>query len=402
MAYDYDVIILGGGIGGAALGKTLAEKGVRVLVLERELAFRDRVRGELIHPWGVAEARLLGLYALLKQTCGYEVRFRINQIFGSPPATPRDLMATSPHQAGSLHFYHPEMQEVLLGAATRAGADVRRGVAAIEVLPGTVPSVRIQADKSKHSYQARLVVGADGRTSACRKWGRFTVKHAPDRMVMTGVLFNELSAPNTAYHIFTNPACGEVAYQIPLGGTRFRCYTAFYQQTDRHRFGSRVTASDFVEASVAAGAPRAWFAGAEIAGPLASFNCAETWIDHPYRAGVTLIGDAAAASDPTFGCGLSLTLRDVRVLSNLLLTETDWEAATHAYAAAHDQYFGSLQRLLNWLMQLLFEPGPVAAARRARAFARLAEDPKRIPDITGVGPEFPSDDVAYRNLFGAD
>jgi 2-polyprenyl-6-methoxyphenol hydroxylase-like FAD-dependent oxidoreductase len=71
MAYDYDIIIIGGGLGGAALGKTLAEKGVRALVLERETAFRDRLRGEYMHPWGVAEARALGLYELLKQTCGY-------------------------------------------------------------------------------------------------------------------------------------------------------------------------------------------------------------------------------------------------------------------------------------------------------------------------------------------
>lgn len=45
-----------------------------------------------------------------------------------------------------------------------------------------------------------------------------------------------------------------------------------------------------------------------------SFDAADRWVDHPYHAGVVLIGDAAAASDPCFGCGLSLTLRDVRVL----------------------------------------------------------------------------------------
>lgn len=42
----YDVIIVGGGIAGSALGKFLAAENVKVLILEKETAFRDRVRGE--------------------------------------------------------------------------------------------------------------------------------------------------------------------------------------------------------------------------------------------------------------------------------------------------------------------------------------------------------------------
>ena len=59
MTEAYDVITVGGGLAGAALAKRLAENGMRVLVLEREVAFRDRVRGEQMHCWGVAEARTL-------------------------------------------------------------------------------------------------------------------------------------------------------------------------------------------------------------------------------------------------------------------------------------------------------------------------------------------------------
>jgi len=36
MKTDYDVIAVGGGLGGAALAKVLAENGKRVLVVERE------------------------------------------------------------------------------------------------------------------------------------------------------------------------------------------------------------------------------------------------------------------------------------------------------------------------------------------------------------------------------
>ena len=52
------------------------------------------------------------------------------------------------------------------------------------------------------------------------------------------------------------------------------------------------------------------------------------------------------------------------------------------------------------MTRLMYEPGPEAATRRERAFTRIIEDPKRLPDLVGLGPEFPSDEAAYRNLFG--
>jgi 2-polyprenyl-6-methoxyphenol hydroxylase-like FAD-dependent oxidoreductase len=71
----YDVITAGGGLAGAALAKSLAEHGYRVVVLERENCFRDRVRREQMHPWGVAEARALGFYDQLAKIGGHQTRW---------------------------------------------------------------------------------------------------------------------------------------------------------------------------------------------------------------------------------------------------------------------------------------------------------------------------------------
>jgi choline dehydrogenase-like flavoprotein len=60
MSADYDVITVGGGLGGSALAKVLAEHGARVLVVKRERQFSDRIHGEWIAPWGVAEAQRIG------------------------------------------------------------------------------------------------------------------------------------------------------------------------------------------------------------------------------------------------------------------------------------------------------------------------------------------------------
>jgi flavin-dependent dehydrogenase len=119
-AYDYDLAIVGGGLGGAALAKAMAESGRRVLVLEKEPAFQDRVRGENLIPWGGAEAVRLGCFDLLRDSCGFQKRRLL------AGGTERDLIATTPQQLPSLIFYHPTMQECMLEAAATAGAEIQR------------------------------------------------------------------------------------------------------------------------------------------------------------------------------------------------------------------------------------------------------------------------------------
>ena len=58
---DYDLIVVGGGIGGSTLAEVMARAGRSVLVLEQSEVFEDRVRGEWIAPWGVKEVQRLGL-----------------------------------------------------------------------------------------------------------------------------------------------------------------------------------------------------------------------------------------------------------------------------------------------------------------------------------------------------
>src|SRR5712691_10119742 len=128
----YDIITVGGGLSGSALAKAMAKHGARVLVVERERQFKDRVRGEGMHAWGVPEARALGIYELLCKTCGLEVRWW-DTYLGSELIDHRDYIATTPHHSPLFSFYHPEMQEVLLTAAAEAGAEVRRGVSVREV-----------------------------------------------------------------------------------------------------------------------------------------------------------------------------------------------------------------------------------------------------------------------------
>jgi 2-polyprenyl-6-methoxyphenol hydroxylase-like FAD-dependent oxidoreductase len=397
----YDLITVGGGLGGSTLAKGMAERGARVLVLERERQFRDRVRGEVMVSWGVAEARALGIYHLLLGTCGRELPWFALSV-GPEPGAPRDLLATTPQHAPYLSFSHPAMQEVLLQAAADAGAEVRRGAHVRQVQPGTVPRVEVEQDGYVEEVRARLVVGADGRASIVRKWADFSVRHDPERLQISGVLFEEMPTPrdDTGYYLI-NPGLGQSVPLFPLGQGRVRAYLVHTKAISPRLHGA-AHLPRFVEESVKTYAPAQWYRGARAVGPLATFDGAEVWVDHPYQHGVVLIGDAAATSDPTWGQGLSLTVRDVRVLRDHLLAHDDWDAAGHAYAAEHDRYYRVIHTVDNWLTDVFLAIGPDAESRRAKALPLIAQDATRVPDHYTSGPELPFDDSISQRFFGEE
>jgi menaquinone-9 beta-reductase len=396
MAITYDLITVGGGLGGAALGGAMAERGARVLVLERETKFKDRVRGEGLVPWGVEEARKLGLYDVLRdQGGGLEINGTIR--FGSLMLPARDLIATTPQRAPFLTFYHPRMQEGVLAWAADKGAEVRRGVSVTAVEGGEIPAATTTSDGRRETLQARLVVGADGRHSMVRRWGGFVPQRDPERNVICGMTMENMHAPTDSFQYLWNPDTAMIVVIAPQK-EQTRAYL-IHPHSAPYRLQNQREIPRFLDESTKI-APPEFYAGARAADPLASFDAADTWVDHPYRAGVALIGDAAAASDPTYGQGMSLTMRDARVLSDHLLASDDWEAAAHAYARNHDSYYQVTHRVDGWFNELLLTQGSEASARRERAFSLMAEDPTRIPDHVISGPDLPADETVRRRFFG--
>jgi 2-polyprenyl-6-methoxyphenol hydroxylase-like FAD-dependent oxidoreductase len=370
--------------------------------VEREARFRDRVRGEYLESWGVAEARTLGLVETLHAAGAREVPWLTTWV-GSLPGLRNDVREANPEGLAPFCLSHPAMQEAVLEAARAAGAEVLRPASVTAVTAGAQPAVTVRReDGGEAAFTARLVVGADGRESKVRAWGGFPVERDAEKLALAGLLLDGYEGPDDTSSIFWNFAAGEQALFFPQGRGRLRAYVAFHAKGDHGRLSGRGRIPAFRAACDAANVPAQWLENATPVGPLAAFSGADAWVPHPYREGVALLGDAAASSDPTWGCGLSLTLRDVRTLSERLLASDDWDAAAHAYAEEHDRYYGRLHTLEAWLSRGFFDVGPEADARRGRIFARAFTEAGRIPDIVARGPDSPCDEAARRRFFGED
>jgi 2-polyprenyl-6-methoxyphenol hydroxylase-like FAD-dependent oxidoreductase len=398
MNEGYDLITIGGGIAAASLARAMAEKGSHVLVLERETEFKDRIRGEALLPWGVDEARKLGIYDLLR-TCGHEQQW-LDVYLGPDQLMHRDLLTTTPQQAPVCSFYHPTMQETLIKAAANAGAEVRRGAVVTNIVPGPQPVVNYQYDGTGHEVRGRFVAAADGRVSVARKWGGFTVEHDPPSLMLAGVLLDNAAVPEDISYIMTNPMSYRGAFAFPQGGGRARAYFA-YPVDAGFRLQGESDFPRFIEECLKSGAPPQYYQGAKAAGPLASFEAADTWVPHPYKLGLALLGDAAASSDPSWGNGLSLSLRSARILRDCLQANQNWDAAGHEYAVEFDHVYDVIHNVTTWSRQIFMENGPQADLRREKVMPLIAQDPMRVPDHGISGPDLPFDkDLSRARFFG--
>lgn len=397
---DVDVVTVGGGLGGSTLASAVAQGGRSVVVLEREKEFKDRVRGENMLPWGVAAARRLGVLDELLAAGGRRVPF-FNVYFMGTQTEHRPFPTTTPTGEASLNMYHPDLQKALLAAAATAGAEVVRGVdvrSIVEQEGGW--KVTFGEDGETQSITARLVVGADGRSSGMRQMGGFTVRRDPNNLRIAGTLVEGTTVPDDGVHLCLGP--GFATFIAPLGNGRARVYFIYVGALGDRKLSGKAKVDEFLHGCRATRVPSAWFDGVSAVGPLAEFEGADHWVSSPSKPGLALIGDAAGATDPSWGCGLSKTLVDVEALATQLVATDDWNAALKRYAAMHDDYFGKLHDILSWWTTLVWAGGPEADARRARVFPRMQQDPTGFPDPAGQGPFGPCDDRARRLLLGEE
>ena len=313
----------------------------------------------------------------------------------------RNLAETTAHRLPAIGVYHPSMQEALIDRAIAAGAEVRRGATVKEIRTGAAPSVVAQVDGSEIEIQARLVVGADGRGGISRSAAGFDTRRDPGGNVVAGLLFSGMPAPDDSNHLWANPPIGRFAIAFPQGGGRVRVYLACSVEAGLRLSGDNDIAQ-FIERTVECGLPLEYLQDAKPEGPLASFVVPFDTVDHPHREGVVLIGDAATETDPSFGQGLALTLRDVRVLRDELLGTDDWEAAGEAYAAEHHRYVEVIHTLQTWMSQIFLTTGDEADARRARALPLWEQDPTRPTDVLFSGPDIELDKEVRERFFGED
>ena len=407
---DPDLVVVGGGIAGGTFATVMARAGADVLVLERQPEYRDRIRGELMWPWGVAEVQRLGLEDVLRRA-GANVADRFESHDegngADAPVVCEDLSAQVADAPGSLNLFHPTATRALADAAVEAGAGVVAG--AHEVTIATAPPTVAWTDgDGRHEVRCGLIVGADGRSSTVRAQAGIELHKDPPAHLAAGLLVEGLDDIDERTDL-TARGNDLLFLSFPQGDGRARVY--FCMPTEqRSRFAGRDAAERFLRASTLVPSlpgPERW-ATAKPAGPCATFTCEDTWVDRPYADGVVLIGDAGGHNNPLIGQGLSLAVRDAGVLADLLRTEgVKTPEALEAYGEERSERLrrARISCLVDtWANDGFHVQDP---QERSRRYARTETDEvlSSLMDAQWRGFDViartPSDDEAHERLFAS-
>ncbi|MGO9086381.1 MAG: hypothetical protein ACLQBK_14230 [Candidatus Sulfotelmatobacter sp.] len=116
----------------------------------------------------------------------------------------------------------------------------------------------------------------------------------------------------------------------------------------------------------------------------------DTWTEVPFVEGIVLIGDAGGYNGPIIGQGLSLALHDVRLLSEILLEQSEWApSCLERYGQRRGEGLRRMRIVAEFRAALAAQFGPEVAARRAHFRDLVREDPNlgALAVVTHLGPD---------------
>ena len=388
---DPDVVIVGAGIGGGALGTVLARAGLDVLILEKTRVHKDVVRGEWIAPWGVAETVELGLYDQYVASGAHRPMRHVdyNELESRDSAEAKQLQLAELAAHLPLCLGHPAMCTLLNASASDAGARLLRGITGLEVTPGRPPQIAYVHDGKDAVLRPRWIVGADGRNGVVAKQIGCTLSQDPEHHLFSGMLVED--AQDWPEDLQVIGFEGDVNYlAFPQGNGVVRIYLGWPSE-QRTRIAGPDGPKRFLEAWNVDSVPYAdAIVGATPVSRCIAYPNSDAWVDGPVREGVVLIGDAAGRNDPIIGQGQSVTHRDVRMVRDALLGNKQWAPSMFDHYVSERAERMSRLRTIARLTSLRDSGFDAAGqALRRQIHQRIEQKPERATLFAGafVGPE---------------
>jgi geranylgeranyl reductase family protein len=389
-----DVIVVGAGPAGAATAILLAERGWSVALLDKAAFPRPKICGEYLSPEASRILDRLGVLKTVDQAGAQPLR---GMRIVAPDGTVLEGVypTTGPwrgYRDHALAVPREKLDRILVERAKSFAVDVRERHRVTGLLTENerIAGVRAQdGDGRELELRARLVVGADGRSSVVASSLGLVRPHPLRRMALVqhvaleglgdrGEIF--IDPPDYAILNPLLPGLVNLGLVVPLA------HAAPWSGRLETFFRARLKQLRHL-------APR--LAGMEPAGRLMAMGPLAYRVGEPRVDGVLLAGDAAGFYDPFTGEGLFTALRSAELLADTAhsaLTLGDLSTAALApYARARNRELAAKSRVTRGIQLLIARRGLANVAAHA-----LSRRPALLDTLMGVIGDF----VPPRELLG--
>ncbi len=233
-----------------------------------------------------------------------------------------------------------------------------------------------------------MVIGADGRNSAVRRCAGIRLQEQAATVCVAGLLLDGIAGADD-HDVVMEHELG-ICLLIRQGDGRARIYQ-IVPLAYRHRYSGESGDRRLLADATVPGSPLVEaLAYARVVGPRGVIAGNDTWTERPYADGIVLIGDAAGHNDPSVGCGLSVALRDARIVRDLVLAGARRQQDFTSYGTERMERMRRLRLIGDVIAAALVDEGSDRDTRRRRFKQALATmDPVIAPLVLGmfVGPE---------------
>ena len=371
--FDADAIVVGGGPAGSVSAALLAERGHRVLLLDKARFPRHKACSEYVNPAG---ARLLAELGLARDLAALGAHHMEAMLIHAPGGHCflADFAAAEPgSMAIGLSRYR--LDTLLLDRARGAGVAVREGahVRDVVVEDGRVRGVVATIDGDRVTLRARLTIGADGRHGIVSRALALDVPLRWPRRTGLVAHYQGVSGLDRWGEMHVAPRGHGYAGLAPLedGLTNVAFVINSAAFADR-----RNTLEAFFDEGLARiPGVAAKLAGAERVGGIRGIGPMARRARKVVGDGFLLVGDAASFLDPFTGEGVYEALRGATLLApvaDAALRAGDASARMLApYRAARRRAFWA-KRQVCWLVQGFVATPPLMDYANARLDRRPA------------------------------